>query len=136
MQFIIKGKMPSLNEVIDVSRRNKFAGNRLKQDIQQDIELQIYQQIRENDLQKLLPLPYMADFRFTYYEKNQKRDKDNIASCKKFLFDALVKRGVINNDGWKWVGRFEEDFLLGEDYMVVIDIEKSKGEEKCQKTMK
>ena len=118
----IDGKMPSLNEVIDVSRRNKFAGNKLKQEIQRDIELQIYQQIRQNDLISELPFENIVDFDITYIEKNAKRDKDNIASSKKFIFDALVSRGVLHNDTWRYVGDFTEKFIIGSSYKVIINM--------------
>ena len=120
IEFEITGKMPSLNEVIDITRKNKYAGARFKKELQYDIEMQLYKQISEKNLFEFLPLQKQVDFEIIYVERNKKRDKDNISSCKKFLFDALVQRGVINNDGWKWVGRFVEDFILGEDYKVII----------------
>ena len=122
LKFVINGKMPSLNEYISQINHNKFGGNDFKRNLEHELQMQFLIQMREQGIEKFLPLKNRADFKFIYYEKNKKRDKDNIASCKKFLFDAMVKRGVINNDGWKWVGRFEEDFLIGEDYKVVIEI--------------
>lgn len=122
ISLVIKGKLPSLNEFIAHINKDKFIGNSYKRKIEHDIQMQILAQIREQNIEHLLPLKNIADFKFTYVEKNRKRDKDNIASCKKFLFDAMVARGVINNDGWKWVGRFEEDFLLGEEHKVIIEI--------------
>lgn len=49
---------------------------------------------------------------FTWHEPNRKRDKDNIAFAKKFIFDALVEIGVIPNDGWKNVDSFSDDFSV------------------------
>ena len=116
----LTGKMPSLNEVIDTSRRNKFAGNRLKQEIQKDLEMQIFQQIRSKGIYENLPFENVVDFDIVYIEANAKRDKDNIASIKKFIFDALVSRGVLKNDTWKYVGNFTEKFIIGSDYKVII----------------
>lgn len=129
IEFEIIGKMPSLNEFISKINHNRYSGNTFKQQLEHDIQMQILKQVREKGIEHLLPLKQQADFEFTYYEKTQKRDKDNIASCKKFLFDALVKRGVINNDGWKWVGDFKENFVLDKsEYKVKIVIREKKKE--------
>lgn len=120
LKIKLVGKMPSLNEVIETSRRNKFAGNRLKQEVQRDLEMQIYQQLRQQGIYDELPFEKVVDFDITYIEANQKRDKDNIASSKKFIFDALVARGVLKNDTWKYVGDFTEKFVLGDWYRVII----------------
>ena len=40
---------------------------------------------------------------FDWYEKDRRRDLDNIYSGKKFILDALVKCGVLQNDTQKWV---------------------------------
>ena len=49
---------------------------------------------------------------FTWYEPNKKRDKDNIAFAKKFIFDALVENNVIPNDGWKNIDSFSDSFKV------------------------
>jgi len=50
--------------------------------------------------------------KFTWYEPNQKRDKDNIAAGKKFIFDALQYYGVLKNDNWKCVTGFSDSFFV------------------------
>lgn len=46
-----------------------------------------------------------------WFEKNKKRDPDNIASFIKFIFDALQKAKIVKNDGWNeiigWENKFE-----------------------------
>lgn len=37
---------------------------------------------------------------------------DNIAFAKKFILDALVKKGVLKDDGWKWVKGFTDEFFV------------------------
>lgn len=130
ISLVIEGKMPSLNELIAKTNHNKYGGNEFKQNIESDIKWQILKQIREKNIEHLLPLKNMADFEFTYIEENKKRDKDNIASSKKYLFDALVRVGVIQNDGWKWVGDFKETFVIGSKYRVIIKIKEREGETK------
>lgn len=50
--------------------------------------------------------------RFRWIEKNSRRDMDNIAFAKKFILDALVKKGVLPDDGWKWVKGFRDEFEI------------------------
>jgi len=50
--------------------------------------------------------------KFTWYEENRRRDKDNIAFAKKFIFDGLVKAGVLKGDGWDYVAGFSDDFKV------------------------
>ncbi len=47
-----------------------------------------------------------------YTAANRKRDKDNIAFAKKFIFDALVENHVIPNDGWKNIDSFSDSFKV------------------------
>ena len=41
-----------------------------------------------------------------------RRDKDNIAFAKKFIQDSLVHAGVLQNDGWKHIEHFTDDFAV------------------------
>lgn len=50
--------------------------------------------------------------RFEWHERTKKRDADNIASTKKFILDALVKNGVLEDDSRKYVKGF---------YDVIVD---------------
>lgn len=120
MIFTIMGKMPSLNDVIDKTRLNKFAGATMKRKLQQDIKTQLLHQVASMGLE--IPLDCQCDFKFTFYEQNKKRDKDNIISSQKFLFDAMVEVGILKNDGWRWVGNLAYDFKIDDVYRVEIEI--------------
>lgn len=50
--------------------------------------------------------------RFVWVESNRKRDKDNIAFAKKFIFDALVDCKILKGDGWEFVDSFSDDFRV------------------------
>ncbi len=57
-----------------------------------------------------------ADFEITFYCKNRRKDKDNmLGGGLKFIFDGLVKAGVIENDGWKQVGRIIPHFEIDKE---------------------
>jgi Holliday junction resolvase RusA-like endonuclease len=61
---------------------------------------------------KLQPMQYIT-LDITYYCKNKKKDKDNIAAGKKEIFDGLVQANVLSGDTWKqidsWTERFKVD---------------------------
>lgn len=53
---------------------------------------------------------------FRWYCKNQKKDPDNISFAKKFILDGMVKAGVLENDGWKQVAGFQDEFYLDKQH--------------------
>lgn len=129
-KFIIDGKVPSLNEYINKMNAHRLTANTFKRKVEEDIKFQIYKQVREQGIQADFPLKSVADFDFVYVEIARNRDKDNIASSKKFIMDALVGVGVLRNDGWKWVGSFKEDFVIGSRNQVIMTIRVGNHEEK------
>ena len=50
---------------------------------------------------------------FQWQERKRNRDPDNVCAAKKFVLDALVKAGVIPNDGWENIHGFTDEFLVG-----------------------
>ena len=57
-----------------------------------------------------------ADFEFTWYLKNKRKDKDNVAFAKKYIFDGMVDAGLIENDGWKQIGNWKEKFDVDKEF--------------------
>ena len=50
--------------------------------------------------------------------------KDNIAFAKKFIQDSLVKEKVIQNDGWKEIDSWSDEFSVDAQHpRVEVDIE-------------
>ena len=52
------------------------------------------------------------DLDITWYCKNKKKDKDNIAAGIKFILDGLVMADAIEDDGWKQVNSFKHSFKV------------------------
>lgn len=48
----------------------------------------------------------------TWYEKNKRRDPDNVAFAKKFILDSLVESGVLARDSQKYVSAFVDHFRV------------------------
>lgn len=48
---------------------------------------------------------------YHFYEPNTRRDKDNISGYFHKIFqDALVDKGIIPNDGWKYISGMSDSF--------------------------
>ena len=104
----IPGRLPGLNEYTSACRANHMAGAQMKQDSQDIILWAIRAKMRRVRFEK--PVFIL----FTFYEKDKRRDRDNVASyARKVIQDALVKAGVLEDDGWDYVtgylDRFEVD---------------------------
>ena len=65
---------------------------------------------------------------YVWYEPNKKRDGDNISFASKFIQDALVKAGVLDNDNLNNIVGSTHDFRYGE-YAVEIFIEERDNDE-------
>jgi hypothetical protein len=111
--------LPSLNEYIDACRYNKYKANNMKQKTETSIYYYILKSIGINKPN----IDYPVDFVFIWREKNKKRDKDNVAFAKKFIFDAFVKYGILSGDGWAVVNNWQDKFIIDkENYGVTVEI--------------
>ena len=97
----------SLNILLDLAKTHWSKYYKLQQDT---VNL-IYYYLKA---QKIKPVEkYPVRIEFDWYMANKRRDCDNISSSKKFLIDALVKAGVLRNDGWEETsGGFEDNFYI------------------------
>ena len=106
MKLVIKGRLCGLNEYIAAERRNRFQAAQMKR----DGEMVVSWCIRASHLKKVSRPVVM---RYKWYEPNQKRDKDNISSYgRKIIQDALVREGILQGDGWKYIRSFSDEFYV------------------------
>jgi len=97
MQISISGRFPGLNDMIDAAKKGKG-------------KYQPYAIMKEQYTDivawtaKKLPKFSKIDIEITWYEPNASRDPDNVMGGQKFIFDGLVKAGVIPNDTQKHIG--------------------------------
>lgn len=97
MKLTIPGRFPSLNEYTASNRANRFKGAQMKK----DAEIQVIQAIK---LSKLKPVQsYPVTLTITWYEKDRRRDIDNITYAIKFCLDSLVKAKILTDDSQKFV---------------------------------
>ena len=93
-RFTIPFRLPGLNEVIGKNRSNPFAGASLKSRTDADIQWAIV---------GIRPVKAPCIVMMVFTEPNKRRDVDNVESAKKFVLDAMVKKGVLQGDGRKYV---------------------------------
>lgn len=107
--FVIKGRLDGMNTIIDTNRYHKMAGAKEKKQQQR-----IYTEaILEYNVQPVQSYPVYITI--WWREPNARRDPDNIASGKKFIFDALQETGVLRNDSMKEICGTEEYFGVDSD---------------------
>ena len=110
ISFTIKGSLAGLNELIAANRSYRIKGNKLKRNNTDIVKSAIYEAGLKG-YECIEPVK----INFYWYEKNKKRDKDNIASAKKYILDAMIETGLIRNDGWKNVTGFKDRFDIDKD---------------------
>lgn len=108
----IMGRLPGLNEVTAVNRRNRYAGAKQKRQVESVIAVQ---------LQPRPSLTGKYHVHLTWYEPSKRRDPDNIASAIKFVLDAMQEVGILSNDGWEHIISLHHAFVVADDYAVKIE---------------
>ena len=95
--FIIWGRLPGLNEIINADRSHWAKGSRLKK---KTLEAVMWYIVAAG--LKRIDKPVIIHYRF--YEESRLRDVGNVlAGADKVIEDALVKSGILPDDGQKWV---------------------------------
>ena len=98
--FSVKGRLPSLNDYVDVCRAHWSKGAALKQ----ETEYLIFWSIKSaQNKGRCRPVTKPVVVFFLWHEHGNRRDADNIYSAKKYILDAMQTAGVIKNDNRKHV---------------------------------
>lgn len=110
-------RLPSLNQYINECRKNRFAGAKMKKEVESDIGWYINRLPKYNNPIKI---------HFLWIEENKRRDYDNICFAKKFILDSMVKAGKLKDDNRNFVAGFADDFEYGKSSKVILEIEEVK----------
>ncbi len=105
-KIIIPGELPGLNKIIDKSKQHWASYSKMKKKYTNKAAW-----IATSGLHKMNKI----DLHFIWYCKNRRKDKDNILVGQKFIIDGLVEAGVIENDGWKQIGKIEHSFEVDKE---------------------
>ena len=116
--FVIREKLPSLNEVISANRTDKHKGAKLKRRVQDEIGQYIRIAVQQGHA-------YVQHNRcivsVIWHEKTKRRDADNVESAVKFILDAMVEQGIIKDDSRKYVAQVYHHIVDDdEDYVEVF----------------
>ena len=104
-RLVIPGVLPNLNDYISAERVHRQRGAAMKRQTEQVVMLCARKQLRG------VKFTGPVVMRYTWYEPNRRRDKDNISSFgRKCIQDALVRAGVLRNDGWAEIVGFSDRF--------------------------
>lgn len=123
--FVINSRLPSLNDVINANRTNRFMGAKMKKEIEEMIGWQIRFGVARGHLRSV---SRRCVIQIDFYEKTKRRDVDNIQSSTKFILDAMVKHGILLNDSRKYVKQiYHEIYDSDRDYVVVRIFEDKKA---------
>lgn len=98
-KFVMPGSLPGLNLLIAANRVNRYKGAKLKR----DADMQVVAAIRKCHVGAVKKYP--VEIRVWFYEKDHRRDIDNIYSGGKYVLDALQETGILQGDGQKYVDR-------------------------------
>ena len=116
MRFIIPGRLPCMNDLIAANRLNKYAGAGVKKKTQRQIILILQPQVQGQRFTE------KVNIRIEYYEKDMRRDEDNVMSAAKFILDALQDMDIILNDSRKYVHLTQEVFTDRDNPRIEITI--------------
>lgn len=115
--------LPTLNEHDNANRANRFGGASMKKKATKHCALYI-----KNAMNKGFSFDGQpTDLIFKWYLKDRRKDKDNVAFAKKYIFDGMVDAKLIENDGWKQIGDWSEVFLIDKEFERVEIIERKDG---------
>ena len=106
-KLIIPGILPNLNDYIDAERMHRQKAATMKRQAEQVVILAARKQLRQVKFEKPVVMRYI------WWEPNRRRDKDNVSSFgRKVIQDALVRAGVLKNDGWANIEGFSDEFRV------------------------
>lgn len=105
--LIIAGRLDNMNDYTSACRTNQYKGAKLKQKNENVVKQAIYEQLGRLRIKKPVRMFYR------WYEPNKRRDLDNISAFgRKVIQDALVDTRVLQDDGWRYVKGFQDEFYV------------------------
>lgn len=102
-ELFIPTRMPGLNDYIEVISRHRQAGGKMKKEWTETTA----EYASANRLGRFTE-PIWINLH--WFEPSRRRDKDNVAFAKKFIFDGLKQAGVIKDDGNRFIVGFSDHF--------------------------
>ena len=105
-KLILNMPFVSLNEYIDAERSSRQYAAKIKKQQTNSV----YYLTRSQKFK--LDHGFKYDIIFTWFKPDNRKDHDNICFAKKFILDGIIKAGVLPNDNPKFIGDFQDKFVL------------------------
>ncbi len=109
-----------MNDVIAKNRANRYVGAKFKKDIEEVIGWAIKQALV---MKTLKPVEKPCVIYMDWHEATKRRDVDNVQSSQKFVLDAMVESGILQNDSRRYVKQVYHQIIDDNDDFVVVKIE-------------
>lgn len=105
--LVVKGKLNNMNDYIRALNTNRYKGADMKKDNESRVKQAIYEQFGR------LRITGKVRMKYRWYEPDKRRDLDNVSAFgRKCIQDALVETKVLQDDGWKNIVGFADEFYI------------------------
>jgi Holliday junction resolvase RusA-like endonuclease len=112
LNFSVYCQLPGLNDIISVARSHPLASASQKKK---------WTNLVARAMTGIHPLPTPVGVMFDWYERGR-RDPDNVMAGQKYIFDALVGKGVIPDDSWANVLSISHRFHTAKESRVDVTV--------------
>ncbi|HBI6850790.1 TPA: hypothetical protein K8F72_002326 [Listeria monocytogenes] len=119
-KIIIPLPLTDLNTYINKERGHRQAAAKVKKQM-----TYICSSYVKLAMQHGVKFPVPCRLKFTWIIPNKRKDSDNIAFAKKFIFDGMMKAGFIENDNLNYIEGFSDYFIVDKDEesRVIVEVE-------------
>ena len=107
--IVIKDKLAGLNDYTRACRYSEYAGAKMKKENEDWIILNLnHQHVRP-------PKNFPIKVNVRWYERDERRDVDNITFAVKFILDAFVRASILPDDSRKYVAEISHKVYVDKD---------------------
>lgn len=108
--FTIPHRLTRLNEYINSERRNRYIAAKIKKDM---TDLCSHYIPKGN-------IDYEVSIHTIWTVKLLRNDLDNVAFGKKFILDAMTRKGLIKSDNLTVIKSLSDEYIKGKDEQVAV----------------
>lgn len=119
LKLVYEGRLPGINELVGANRNSPYGGAKMKRKYQKRLVAAWWEAGK-------FPFPNHVTVRVRFYERDQRRDDDNVFGGLKFVMDALQEIGVIVNDSPKYCHVLPERFVDKKEPRIEVEIREDK----------
>lgn len=104
-RLVLLGVFPGLNNIIETAKKHWSGYSAEKKKLTTSVAIMA-------KVAKLKPVTGKCMVRCLWFEKDKRRDPDNIRVGIKYILDGLVEAGILPTDGWKCITGLEDRFHI------------------------